>query len=259
MKHRVERLNKFLKETLSSWDAVECITTDPRSEIFTYDPYFALVIDVYHKGEIPPPQTRRNAFGDPGAFETATGRSKDRFFLEEIPIRIEYKELEAMERLVEKPLQHLKILKNSGTYTFYRLQNNKIIFDKSGWIAKARASLESFPPNAWEALRDSFSAKMEHYLSDMGAALFSDDRFFLLLSNAGLMRYAAASIFMANRQFEPSHRDIEEKLRALPCMPEEFWIAWETLLDPDREITAQRRFELARVMANAVFSVSCNF
>jgi hypothetical protein len=257
MKHRVEKLNLFLKETISAWSAVECITTDPRSEIFTYDPYFALVIDVYYRGEIPSSQSRRNSFGDPGAFETAAGRSKDRFFLEELPIRIEYKEIEAMERLLDKPIQHLKILKNSGTYTFYRLQNNKIIYNASGWIEQARSKLMEFPLDAWEALRDSFSAKMEHYLADMGAASFSGDKFFLLLSDAGFLRYAAASIFMVNRQFEPSHRDIEEKLRALPCIPEGFWPAWDAMLHTEKEISSQKRFEIARVLASAVFSVSC--
>jgi hypothetical protein len=114
-----------------------------------------------------------------------------------------------------------------------------------------------FPLDAWEALRDSFSAKMEHYLADMGAASFSGDKFFLLLSDAGFLRYAAASIFMVNRQFEPSHRDIEEKLRALPCIPEGFWPAWDAMLHTEKEISSQKRFEIARVLASAVFSVSC--
>jgi hypothetical protein len=255
MLHKVEELTNFLKDTISGWTNIECITADPRSEIFAFDPYFALVIDVYHKGKIPVPEKRRKSFGDPGAFETAAGGTKDRFFLQEIPIRIEYKDLLGINRLVEKPINHLKFLKNSGTYSFFRLMNNRVIYDATGWVERTRRCLGSFPESAWDALRDSFSAKMEHYLADMGAASFSGDKYFLLLSESGFLRYAAASVFMFNREFEPSHRDIEEHLRKLPRMPEGFWTAWDLLLQKERETPAQKRFEIARMLAKSVFSL----
>lgn len=255
MKHKVEQLTEFLKETISGWSNVECITVDPRSEIFTYDPYFALVIDVYHKGKIPSPQRRRNAFGDPGDFESAAGRTKDRFFLEEIPIRIEYKDSREIGTLVNRPMQHINILKDSGTYPFYRLMNNHVVFNASGWIERTRKSLEDFPDRVWYALYDSFSTKMEHYLADMGGASFSDDRYFLIVSQAGFMRYAAAGIFMLNKRFEPSHRDIEEQLRSLGQMPDGFWTGWDSLLQKEHEITATKRFEIARILAKAVLSL----
>lgn len=255
MEHKVEALTNFLKDTISGWNNVECITTDPRSEIFAYDPNFALVIDVYCSGKVPSSAERRDAFGDPGAFETAAGRTKDRFFLQEMPIRIEYKDIKSMNTLISKPMQHLNFLKNSGTYPFFRLKNNNVVFDASGWIEKTRSSLEKFPDIAWEALRDSFSVKMEHYLSDMGAASFSEDKFFLLLSEAGFLRYAAASVFMVNRHFEPSHRDIEEHLHSLSKVPEGFWPIWDALLQKEREIPAEKRFEIARMLASSVLSL----
>lgn len=255
MDPKVEALINFLTKTISGWDDVECITSDPRSEIYAYDPYFALVIDVYCGGKIPSSEKRRDAFGDPGAFETAAGRTKDRFFLQEMPIRIEYKDISLMEKMVANPLQHLKLLKNSGTYPFYRLERNKVIFDASGWIKKIRGDLEGFPDAAWEALRDGFCAKMEHYLSDVGAASFLEDKFFLLLSEAGFMRYTAASLFMVNRHFEPSHREIEDQLRNLPKLPEGFCAGWEALLQKDCEIPAPKRFEIARSLAGSVLAL----
>lgn len=255
MEQKVEALTNFLKDTISGWSNVECITTDPRSEIFAYDPYFALVIDVYCRGKVPPASRRRDAFGDPGAFETAAGRTKDRFFLQEMPIRIEYKDIRNMNKLIARPTHHLKLLKNSGTYPFFRLAQNKVVFDASGWISKTRENLENFPDVAWEALRDSFSVQMEHYLSDMGAASFSGDKFFLLLSEAGFLRYAAASVFMVNKRFEPSHRDIEEHLRGLEKMPEGFWPLWDALLQKERDIPAEKRFEMARILAGSVLSL----
>jgi len=272
LNRKVESLVDFLKRTLSSWNSVECITVDPRSEIFELDPYFALVIDVYFKDSVPSAQARRAAFGDPGDFETASSGTKDRFFLDELPIRIEYKDIALIDRLLERPLLYLKLLKNSGTYPFYRLESNKVIFDAggaasggaasggaaSGWIGEARERLSNFPDDAWIALGDSFRFKMEHYLSDMGAASFSGDKYFLLLSESGFLRYAAASIFMENRRFEPSHRDIEDQLHALPRIPEDFWSAWDAILQKEREIPASKRFEVARLLANSVYSLSAH-
>jgi hypothetical protein len=262
LNRKVESLVDFLKRTLSGWNSVECITVDPRSEIFELDPYFALVIDVYFKASVPSAQERRAAFGDPGDFETASSGTKDRFFLDELPIRIEYKDIAAIDRLLERPLLYLKLLKNSGTYPFYRLESNKVIFTAGGaavgWIGEAREKLSNFPNDAWIALGDSFRFKMEHYLSDMGAASFSGDKYFLLLSESGFLRYAAASIFMENRRFEPSHRDIEDQLRALPRIPEDFWPAWDAILQKEREIPASKRFEVARLLANSVYSLSAH-
>ena len=258
MNHKVESLVEFLKDTLAGWASVECITVDPRSEIYDLDPYFALVIDVYFRTSVPLAQARRAAFGDPGDFETAASGTKDRFFLEELPIRIEYKEIEAIERLLDRPVQNLKLLKNTGTYAFYRLESNRVIFDATGWIRMAREKLSALPDEAWTALGDSFRSKMEHYLSDMGAASFSGDRYFLLLSEAGFLRYAAASIFMENRKFEPSHRDIDDQLRELVLVPEGFWQAWDAILQKEREIPAPKRFEIARILANSVYSLSAD-
>ncbi|HAP55558.1 MAG: DUF4037 domain-containing protein [Treponema sp.] len=255
MEPKVEALTNFLKTTISAWNHVECITVDPRSEIFAYDPYFALVIDVYCDGKVPPANRRRDAFGDPGDFETAAGRTKDRFFLQEMPIRIEYKNISMMNTLIGNPIRHLKLLKNSGTYPFYRLKNNNVIYDATGWITGVRKALDDFPDEAWEALRDNFSAKMEHYLSDMGAASFSGDKFFLLLSESGFLRFAAASVFMVNRRFEPSHRDYEAHLKKLPSVPEGFWAIWDALLQKEREIPPTKRFEFARVLAQSVLSL----
>lgn len=256
MNQKIEQLTDFLKNTISEWQNVECMTVVPRTETFADDPYFALVIDVYHRGKIPSARARKDAFGDPGAFESAAGRSKDRFFLEQIPIRIEYKNIHTINKLVTYPMKYINILKNSGTYPFYRLQNNTVIYASTPWIGGAQQQLASFPSRAWIALKDSFSAKMEHYLSDMGVALFSDDRYFLLVSEAGFMRYTAASVFMANRRFEPSHRYIDEHLHELERVPAGFFDAWNLLLERNSQTTPQKRFETARFLAHTVYSLA---
>ncbi|MGB4571803.1 MAG: DUF4037 domain-containing protein [Rectinemataceae bacterium] len=255
MKYKVETVCAFLTDAVSAWKNVECIAIDQRSDVHADDPYFALVIDVYHRGAIPHADRRRKAFGDPGAFETATGRSKDRFFLSSIPVRIEYKSVRRMDAMLDHPMDHIKLLKNSGTYPLYRLMTSRILFGSSGWILHVREKLGSFPEGAWEALRYSFSSKMEHYLEDMGAALVSGDPYFRLVSEAGFIHYTAATLFMANRRFEPSHREIDAVLRALPKLPDDFLGPWETFLRDDTDSTPSRRRELAELMARSVLSL----
>jgi len=89
MRRKVERLANTLVSAIKRWEGVETVVLGEASEQEILDPYFALVVDVYYKGEIPESQERCQAFGDPGAFETADVQKKDRFFLEELPVRVE--------------------------------------------------------------------------------------------------------------------------------------------------------------------------
>lgn len=255
MKYKIESVTGFLTNVFSGWTAVECIAIDQRADALASDPYFALVLDVYHRGPIPSPEQRRASFGDPGAFESAMGKSKDRFFLDEVPVRVEYKSVYRIDDLLDRPMEHIRLLKNSGTYPLYRLQNSRIIYGSSGWILQAREKLASLPEELWEALGDSFRSKMEHYLEDLGTALVAGDEYFRLQSEAGFMRYAAASIFMRNRAFEPSHREMDAALRALARLPEDFLGPWETFLREDEDSTPSRRHELAGLMARTILSM----
>jgi len=93
------------------------------------------------------------------------------------------------------------------------------------------SKLEDFPQAAWLGLSTTFALKWEHYLSDLGAACVSEDGYFLLISQSGFMRYAAASVFMANKRFEPSHREIASQLTQLAYAPEDFLGCWRLLLE----------------------------
>jgi hypothetical protein len=255
VKYRIESVTGFLTNVVSGWGSVECIAIDQRADALASDPYFALVLDVYHRGPIPSPEQRRAAFGDPGAFESALGKSKDRFFLDEVPVRVEYKSVYRIDDLLDRPMDHIRLLKNSGTYPLYRLLHSRIIYGASGWILQARERLSNLPSDLWDALADSFLSKMEHYLEDLGTALVAGDEYFRLQSEAGFMRYAAASLFMRNRAFEPSHREIDASLRLLPVLPEDFLGPWETFLREDTDSTPARRRELAGLMARAILSM----
>jgi hypothetical protein len=261
MRKKVERLTKALAETLSSWESVECVALGEHSESDVLDPYFALALDVYYSGPIPGAEERRVVFaaalGDPGAFESAVANTKDRFFLEGLPVRVEYKATQRTDDFLSRgvDLDLVWVLKNSGTYMFYRLERSRILFSRSGWIEATRKRLNSLPELFWNSLREAFQAKMEHYLSDLGAAALRDDGFFYLESAAGFARNAAAVLFMANKKFEPSHRLVGARLKELEILPDDFFGRWETFLRSDIDISRAQKYEVAELIARSIVAL----
>lgn len=255
MKRKSEEVSAFLIDTMSQWDGIDCICIGQRSQHDELDPHYALVFDIYYCNSIPPVEKRQSLFNNPGAFESAPGGMKDRFFLDEIPVRIEYKHIPDMQDQVEYPLRHIKLLKNTGTYPLYRLLHFPLVFSKSDWIERMRVSLNSFPLDAWQGLFDSFSAKMEHYLSDFGAAAVSENQFFRLMSRAGFLKFAGASIFMANHAFEPSHADYEIQLKNQPILPANFANLWDSISGERNDLSEFKKFEHARLLAREIFEL----
>ncbi len=256
MRPKVERIAESLAKAIGAWDSVECVSLCEQAEGDVLDPYFALVLDVYHRGPVPDAEERRRAFGDPGAFEWAQAQPKDRFFLEGLPIRIEYKSVESFEEFVDRESELLWILKNSGTYMFYRIEKGLILFSRTAWIEGMRKRVLDLPGAFWDDLRESFQFKMEHCLVDLGAAALQDDGFFYLVASAGFARYAAASLFMANRRFEPSHRLIETHLRQLSRVPDDFFGRWETFLRSDIDMSREQKHKLAELIAKSVIALT---
>ena len=264
MKPKVERLASSIAGAISSWDAVECIALAEHSESDVLDPNFALVVDAYLRADPPRAEERQAAYaltlGQPGAFETSTSRSKDRFFIEGLPVRAEYKSVavidEVLARCKDPDSQAVWILKNSGTYMFYRLQRSRVLFQKTSWIDTVRKDLGELPEAFWALLREADLSKMEHYLSDLGAATLSDDGYFYDVSLAGYIRYAAAAVFVANRRFEPSHRHVTMRLRELKRLPGDFLGRWETLLRPDIDISRSQKYEVAELLAKSVLAIA---
>lgn len=261
MKRKVEQLANLVTQAISQWPSVECVTLGEHSEADTLDPYFALVFDVYLRGNPPKSEERLEAFssvmGQPGAFESSVTRSKDRFFIDEIPVRVEYKNVDMIDQMLVRSkgpdAEFVWVLKNSGTYMLYRLQNSKILYKKSDWIQRIRLNLSELSPIFWNGLRDAFQSKMEHYLSDLGAASMCDDAYFYSVSLAGFIRYAAASLFMVNRHLEPSHRFISTRLRDLPKLPPDFLERWDTLLSSCSDLDAMQKYKVAELLALGIF------
>jgi hypothetical protein len=250
-----------IAQAVFSWDGVEAVTLNEAATGNTLDPHFALTLDVYHALPLPDPETRRTWYGMVDVYETSL--NKDRFFSGDVPVRIEFKQMAKIDALAciacGKPASGkkdaLRSLADDGTYGFYRVIESHVLCSQGEWLSGIRKRLSTLGLDFWGELRDVYQVKMEHSLSDLGAALLSDDNFYFLISSAEFIKYAALTLFCINRRFEPSHRFYYNQLCALPMLPDSFNAQIETFLRPSAEMTMERKYGVAGIIARGIIAL----
>ncbi|MDR1972403.1 MAG: DUF4037 domain-containing protein [Treponema sp.] len=256
MKYKTKVLAERFAQNLSAWPGIECVTVNEAALSDTLDPYFALILDVFCAEPVPAAEERRRLYGqDVLAFETSPQTVKDRFLIGDIPVRLEYKSTAKVEELVDiadTRLESLWLIKDSGTYGFYRLANGDILFSRTDWIRGIRKRLERLGDSFWEGMRGANQSKMEHFLNDLGAAYLQNDEFHYLLASAGFIKDACLTLFCINRRFEPSHRAYYRQVLELPCLPDSFPAELENFVRQGPEMTMERRYSLAQVIARGI-------
>ncbi|MDR0669021.1 MAG: DUF4037 domain-containing protein [Treponema sp.] len=259
MKYKTKLLADRFVETLTMWPGVECITIDEAAMQDTLDPYFALILDVFYSAPIPAPEERRRLYGnDLLTFETSPQGLKDRFLIGDIPLRLEYKSTARVEELVDIAtvrVEYLWLIKDSGTYGFYRLVNGEVLFSRTAWLNGIRWRLGDLGDAFWEGLQSANRSKMEHFLNDLGAAYLQNDEFHYLLASAGFIKEACLTLFCVNRRFEPSHRSYYKRVLELPSLPDSFPAQLENFLSQSPGMTMERRYSLAQVIARGVVNL----
>lgn len=251
MQRKVELAVQRIAATLKSWKAIDAITL-MEVENDVYDPYFFLSLDAYARGPIPEPHQRREAFAYAGAFESSGVGRKDRFFLDDMPVRVEYKDVTRFNAVVDGAVSDAGSFRESGTYSFYRLEHGTLLFSRTDWIAEIRGKLGELPQVFWDRLRASHQAKLEHYLSDMGAAVARDDDYFFLASLSGFLKSLCSVLFALNRTFEPADRHMAREVLALHTLPEPFRGRFEMLAASRPELTPYRKREIAELVTRSV-------
>lgn len=220
-----------------------------------YDPYFFLSFDVYYSGELPDRERRREALGDTVAFETLEPARKDRFLLEDVPCRLEYKDESRIEATVESVREDAGVLREGGTYLFYRIMYARELYSGSDWLGSVRREAEALPESFWVRLRESYQARMEHDLGDLAAAVVRDDNLFYLISLADFIRSVCSVLFAVNRRFEPSDRMLSSVVKKLDVLPESFKGRFDSLIRQDSDLTPERKREIATLFAKSVVAL----
>ena len=259
MKYKTKVLVDRFAQNLSGWPGVECITLNEAALPDTLDPYYALILDVFCSSSIPEPEERCRLYGeDVAAFEISGRNAKDRFLIGDIPVRLEFKFTGKIEELVtiadSKP-ESLWLIKDSGTYGFYRLTHGEIVYSRNNWIYEIRKRLENLGDLFWTEMRSAVQSKMEHFLLDLGAACFQGDSFHYLISSSGFIKTACLTLFCINRCFEPSHRAYYKQTLDLPLLPQTFAAEFETYLGNEAGMSMERRFGLAKIIAKGIIAL----
>ncbi|MDR3145900.1 MAG: DUF4037 domain-containing protein [Treponema sp.] len=259
MKYKTKVLADRLVGVLSRCPGVECVSLNEAALPDPLDPYFALILDVFYTGVIPGAAERRAWYGeDAAAFETSGSGAKDRFLVGGLPVRIEYKstgQIEDMVSFTDTRRESLWFLKDLGTYGFYRLVNGEILFSRGDWIRAVQRRLREPSSEFWFRMRDANQSKMEHFVGDLGAALFQGDDFYYLISASGFIKSACLTLFCVNRRFEPSHRAYYRQVIELPVLPESFPAQLETFLREGSDITKERKYSLAQIVARGIIAL----
>lgn len=256
MRRKVERVSNEIAERLNPIDGIEAITLHESAESDILDPYFFLSLDIYYKGALPSAQDRLHFFEDAGGFESSEYTDKDRFFLEELPVRLEYKHTTRIDHIVEKPVENLKVFRENGTYTFYRLYYGNVITKNGNWLDTVRTRIEKLPEIFWEKLRASFFSTAEHHLTDLKSAVVREDELFYLFSLSGFLKSFCSFLFAVNTRFEPSGRKMYNQILDLPILPQDFKGHFTSLLREDPELPPSRKQEIAeKIVKSALYMV----
>ncbi|MDR3325611.1 MAG: DUF4037 domain-containing protein [Spirochaetaceae bacterium] len=257
MKYKVKVLADRYVKVISQWSGVECVTLNEAALPDTLDSYFALILDVFYSGQIPPAAERIKLYGEEAtAFET--WGNKDRFLVGDIPLRFEFKPMKNIENLVsiaDTDTDSLYLIKDAGTYSFYRLVEGEILFSRSNWIVDLRKRLHHLNDAFWRAMRDACQSKMDHFLSDLGAAFIQYDDFCCLISGSGFIKAACLTLFCINKRFEPSHRQYYKQVLELPIQSASFRAQLETFLRTDAESTMERTYSTAKLIARGIVAL----
>jgi len=255
MKAKVKKVVDEIVEVLKKWDGVQTVILQHFVEKDVYDPNFSVTLDVFRDAKIPEREERESSFSAARYFESSRLRTKDRFMMGDLPIRISYKDCRRVDEVVALSDGDAWLLKERGTYLFHRIATGTVLWSRGKWIDSVLEKLDSLPDSFWQAWTDSCHRRIDHYLGDLGAASLKDDQLYFRLSLSGFMRSVVEVLFAVNHVFETGPRDFTASLTLLETLPEGFLANWGSLLRDDSELPSDRKREIAELLARGVFAL----
>ncbi len=255
MRQKVERCAADLRAVLAGWEGVEAVVLGEAAEVELLDPYFAVQLEVYHRGNLPSAEERRRRLNDPAAFEAATFQAEDRFLVDDLPVRIRYRELSWFDLIIKRIDDRLWAPHDSGTWIFYQVIRGQILYQRSAWLDGLRERLQRLPESFWETLVESTRFAVERYLRDLSAAVYRNDPLFFLMACSGFVRSLCSFLFALNRRFEPTGRMLYEQVLNLPELPEGFRGRFESLLRHEQELPPERKREIAELLTRSILAL----
>ena len=251
LKKKIQNVLDQVVGVISQWKGTDTLTL-MQNEHDLYDPYFFISFDVYNTGDIPEVAERIEAFSFAGAFETLN--RKDRFLVNELPVRLEYKDIKRFDDIIDNSISSSIPIRDSGTYMFYRVMTAKVMYAHSDWLERARERLSALKDSFWEELRKSAQARMEHYLGDLAAAAMVEDELFFMISASGFITSACGTLLALNHEFEPPPRQLYKHTLELERKPDTFQGLLESFLR-HKDTSFARKREIAELLAKRIIQL----
>jgi hypothetical protein len=257
VQRKVQAISQQLAAVLAAWPEVEAVVLGEAAESRVLDPYFAIPLDVYHRGELPSGLERRARFGSPAAFETVPAQPslQDRFLLSELPVRVRYQEAGRFEELLERIEARQWVFHDSSPGLFYRLAQGQPLYVRSAWLEECRKRLLNLPDHYWGVLLEGSQRAFSYALTDLKASALRDDALFFAIALTQFVRALASFLFALNRRFEPGPRLLSAHLARLERLPDGFAGRFESLLREEPELDRERKCEIAGLLARSALAM----
>lgn len=218
-------------------------------------PLFCLKLDLYYHGSVPEFPRRLEEVSGIEFVETSPHRHKDRFFLERMPVHVEYKSVSA----VNDELSTVDSAEPTGqvetTYGLFRLYHGIPVLAKSDWIQGVKAKLENLPDRFWLFQTRNLSSRLEHILSDLAAAHFNQDSMFFQISMAKFLETLSELLFAINRQFLCPSEELKFQIDGLEMLPTGFTGYFDSLLRDEAGFDRERRLALAKHLTGGTLAL----
>jgi len=256
VKVKVRKVVDDIVEILSHWDGIHAVILQHFVEKDIYDPNFSITLDVFRSQDIPDRDEREAAFTEARYFDSSRMKRKDRFMMNDLPVRISYKDTARVDLVLKKTDGEDWLTMERGTYLFHRIATGTVEWSRGDWCQRVLRELDNLPDAFWHTWKESCGRRIDHLLGDLGAAAIREDRFYFCFSLAGFLKSIAELLFAVNHVFEPGPRDFMATLGLLETLPDGFWARWDSLLREDEELPADRKREIAELLARAALALN---
>ncbi len=256
MIQKINQLVETILQGMAQGAEVECVQRIPyHGAGMISSPLFCLKMDIFYRGPIPRYPERLAALPPPQYLETAMTREKDRFFLDRMPIHLDYKEVSKIDEELEELGKPDSPFRQETTYSLFRLYHGIPVHTKSDWIRGVKAQLETMPEGFWTFQRRNLAGRLEHQLSDLAAAVFNRDGMFFQIGLARFLETLAELLFAVNRQFLSPTEELKFQIDGLEILPAGFTGYFDSLLREDSGFDRDRRLALARHLAEGALAL----
>ncbi len=255
MKTKVKSVVDEIVDVLKNWNGIRAVILQHFAEKDIYDPNFSITLDVFRDEEVPNREEREKAFPEARYFESSRVRFKDRFMMNDLPVRISYKDCSRVDAVLDAIGTEDWLSMERGTYLFHRIATGTLLWSRDDWMKGVLVKLDTLPDVFWTSWLESCQRHIDHYLGDMTAAALKEDELYFRFSLSGFLKSAGELLFAVNKVFEPGPRDYSATLVLLENLPEGFEANWTNLLRDDGELPADRKGEVATLLAKSLFSL----